>query len=173
MKNEKIKNITLSAVFVAVISAFSQISLPLATGVALTGQVFAIALCGFCLPCFYATFSVIAYIILGFFGVPVFANFGAGSVLFGFSGGFIFGFLPFVLLCSFAKRFDKKAIRLLFGFLGLAVCHICGVLWFSAVSGRSIFESFSAVSLPFIVKDIICVITAFFVSKKILNRVIK
>lgn len=173
--NNKLKNTVLSAVFVAIIAALSQVSIPLPNGVALTLQTFAIALCGYTLSLGFSTASVVVYVLLGFIGIPVFANFGAGpTVLFGFSGGFIFGFIPFVFLCSLSSKiFKNDMLRIVFGNIGLLVCHVCGVIGFSIASGRNFLESILLVSLPFIVKDIISVVIAYFVAKKVISKILK
>ncbi len=173
MKNEKLKLIVFSAVFTALICAFSQVAIPIPSiGVSLTLQTFAVALCGYCLPEVYGVASVFVYIVLGLLGVPVFANFGAGpGVLFGFSGGFIVGFLPFALLCSVSLRIKNVIIKAVLGILGLICCHVLGAAWFSFASGSTFFKSVLVVSLPFLVKDIASVIFALLVSSK-LNKYI-
>lgn len=172
--NNKLKNMVLSAVFVALIATMSQVSVPLPMGVSLTLQTFAVALCGYSLPFGFSTVTVIVYILLGLIGIPVFANFGAGpTVLFGFSGGFIFGFIPFVFLCSLSQKlFTGGAFRIAFGVTGLFVCHICGVVGFSVLSGSGFFQSLAIVSLPFIIKDIISVVIAYFVSRKLITKIL-
>ena len=46
------------------------------------------------------------------------------------------------------------------GIAGLAVCHAAGVVQFSIVTGNTIPASFLAVSVPYIVKDVISVVVA-------------
>ena len=76
------------------------------------------------------------------------------------AGGFIFGFIPMAMLCGagIKKGFPGKPFVL--GIAGLAVCHAFGVVQFSIVTGNTIPASFLAVSVPYIVKDVISVVVA-------------
>ena len=92
---EKITNIVMVGVFAAVLAVLSQISFPLPSGIPVTLQTFAVALCGYALGCKRGTLAVLVYIVLGAVGLPVFANFSGGfGSLVGLAGGYIYGFLP-------------------------------------------------------------------------------
>ena len=171
MKNNTksyVKRITYIALFVAIISILAQISIPISL-VPITFQVFAISLCGFVLDKKSALITICAYLCLGAVGAPVFASFNGGfQMLLSYTGGFLWGFIPFVFLCSILK--NKKAIVL--GILGLIVCHLLGVIQYSIISQTSIWLSFAVASLPHIIKDVILVVTAYFVAERI-NKIIK
>jgi biotin transport system substrate-specific component len=85
---------------------------------------------------------------------------GGFGALLGPAGGFIFGFIPMAMLCGagIKKGFPGKPFVL--GIAGLAVCHAAGVVQFSIVTGNTIPASFLAVSVPYIVKDVISVVVA-------------
>ena len=86
------RDIVLIGMFAALLAAFSQISLPMPTGVPITIQAFGVALVGVVLGWKRALFSTIVYILLGAVGLPVFANFQGGlRVITGLTGGI---FLP-------------------------------------------------------------------------------
>ena len=75
-------------VFAAVLAVLSQISFPLPSGIPVTLQTFAVALCGYALGCKRGTLAVLVYIVLGAVGLPVFANFSGGfGSLVGLAGG--------------------------------------------------------------------------------------
>lgn len=173
MKKLSVKSVTFTAVFAAILAALSQVALPLPFGVSLTLQTFAAALCGYSLGAIWGVISVAVYIALGAAGVPVFSSFRSGiGVLAGASGGFIFGFIFLALLCGIA--FNKsKPLCLILSLSGLLLCHLPGVVQFSFVTGTKFFASFLAVSLPFLIKDIISVILAYIVAKKIRKHIIK
>ena len=87
---EKITNIVMVGVFAAVLAVLSQISFPLPSGIPVTLQTFAVALCGYALGCKRGTLAVLVYIVLGAVGLPVFANFSGGfGSLVGLAGGYI------------------------------------------------------------------------------------
>ena len=171
MKNNTkpyVKKITYIALFVAIISILAQISIPISI-VPITLQIFAISLCGFILDKKSALITVFVYLCLGAFGAPVFASFNGGfHMLLSYTGGFLWGFIPFVFLCSITK--NKKAIIL--GILGLLICHLLGVIQYSLVSKTTIWLSFVVASLPHILKDVILVVIAYFVAERI-NKIIK
>ena len=164
------KNLALTGMFTAIIAVLSQISIPLPGGVPVTLQTFAISLCGYVLGWKLGLFSISAYIILGAVGIPVFASFKSGfGVLFGMTGGFIWGFIFMTLLCGLSKKFNNKFIGIALGLTGLIICHVLGVLQFSFVSGNSIKHSIYVASIPFIVKDSISIVATYFMSL-ILNK---
>lgn len=159
------KEIVLTAVFSAVTIVLSQLAVPLPTGVPVTLQTFAVALCGYVLGWRSGLCAIGVYVILGLAGLPVFSNFtGGAGVLFGVTGGFIFGFLGMVALCGIFRKQKNPAVRLALGFAGLAVCHIAGTIQFSLVTKNPLLTSFLTASAPYLVKDVISVASAYFVS---------
>lgn len=85
----------LIGLFVATTAVLAQISIPLPfSPVPLTGQTFAVFLAGALLPGRQAALAMIAYVLLGAAGVPVFAKGQAGpGVLIGPTGGYLLGFV--------------------------------------------------------------------------------
>ena len=163
MKNkEKTIQIVLTGVFAAVLAVLSQISIPMPTGIPVTLQTFAVALCGYALGWKRGLLAVAVYTALGLVGLPVFSGFsgGVGSVL-GMRGGYIWGFLPMAALCGAGLKRRRRPMALLFGALGLAVCHLLGTVQFAAVSGRGVLEAFLLASAPYLVKDVLSVAAAY------------
>ena len=157
----------------AVICVISLLQLPLATGVPLTFQVFAVALSGYVLGSLRGTGAVLIYAAIGLVGVPVFSGFVGGfSVLFGPTGGFILGFFLLALLTGFGK--DKKPLwSILLGILGLALCHFLGVVHYVNVMKSGIVIALLTVSLPYILKDAALVAGAYFLSLPIKQSIAK
>ena len=132
---EKITNIVMVGVFAAVLAVLSQISFPLPSGIPVTLQTFAVALCGYALGCKRGTLAVLVYIVLGAVGLPVFANFSGGfGSLVGLAGGYIYGFLPMAALCGLGTKMPHRVLAIVLGVVGLAACHLCGTIQFRAVS---------------------------------------
>ena len=122
---EKITNIVMVGVFAAVLAVLSQISFPLPSGIPVTLQTFAVALCGYALGCKRGTLAVLVYIVLGAVGLPVFANFSGGfGSLVGLAGGYIYGFLPMAALCGLGTKMPHRvlAIDSVLRVLRLAIC---------------------------------------------------
>ena len=161
----------LAALFTAIIAVLAQVSFPLPSGIPLTLQIFAVALCGFWLK-WYGVLSVATYILLGLIGAPVFSHFGAGpSVLFGQTGGFIFGFLLLTCACSLSEKAQNKLLKISIIFIGIILCHLCGIVQFSLIWKQGFFEAFVICSAPFLLKDLILVYAALGVSNLIKKRI--
>ena len=111
-KEEKMKISTKTIVtvgmFTAVLAVLSILQIPMPTGVPITLQTFAMALCGYVLGWQSGVAATLLYIVLGTVGVPIFAGMSAGpGVLFGYTGGFIFGFIFLRHFCPQKKSGGK------------------------------------------------------------------
>ncbi len=152
-----------TGVLAAVLAVLSQISIPLPSGVPVTLQTFAVALCGCVLGPAMGTAAVAVYLALGAVGVPVLAGFSGGFGSFvGVTGGFLWGFLLMALLCGLGAQAKNKVMAALLGMAGLAVCHICGIVQFAAVMGTLFALAFFMASARYLVKDVISVVLAYF-----------
>ncbi|MBO5420860.1 MAG: biotin transporter BioY [Clostridia bacterium] len=111
------------------------------------------------------------YILLGAVGLPVFSGFQGGvGALLGATGGFILGFIPSTVIVSFLKSKAKKGF--VYSFVcclpGLAVCYATGVLWYMFVyGGGDVRSAVSVCILPFVVPDIIKIILAVTVARRV------
>ena len=158
MDRLKYKTLTEAALLAAMTAVLSQINIPVFS-VPLTLQTFAAAFCGYFGGRRSGTAAVAVYILLGAVGMPVFSGFRGGIAgLFGQTGGFLFGFIPLVLLCSAAA--GKNMRSFLLGVLGIAACHLMGAAYFSLVMGCGFVYSLTTASLPFVLKDILSVFLA-------------
>ncbi len=160
--------IAVSALFTALIAVSAFITIPLPSGVPITLQTFAVALTGFCLGVKLAIPATLAYILLGVIGAPVFSGFQSGlAVLTGKTGGFIIGFVFLAIACALSAEIKSKAMKALIGSAGLLCCHLIGVLWFSCLTKTAFPAAVAAVSLPFLLKDLLCVVCASLLSVKL------
>lgn len=95
-----VKDLCAIGMFVTIIAICAQISIPMPIGVPMTLQTFAIPLAGAVLGVKNGLIATLVYIALGAIGAPVFTGFAGGAgVLFGRTGGFIFGF-PFMAIAA-------------------------------------------------------------------------
>lgn len=168
MKKARIKKIALCALFTAVITACAWLSIPTPFGINLAFTLFGISLAGFLLGVKGATAAVAVYIALGAAGLPVFSNFTGGiGILFGVSGGFLWGFLLTAVLCGIASKASKKLLKYTFMILSVLLCHMVGITQYCIVTGNNVLAAFLTASLPFLLKDIILLFLAELISKKI------
>lgn len=157
------RQLAFTGLFAAVIAVMSIIQIPMPSGVPMTLQTFAVALCGYVLGKNYGFAATLLYVLLGAVGLPVFAGMKAGfGVLLGPTGGFLIGFIFMAGLCGWGKEMNQKAAYWGMGLAGLAVSHVFGALQYHFVTGTPVAESFLLVSLPYVVKDIISVAIAGF-----------
>ncbi|MBE6666485.1 MAG: biotin transporter BioY [Ruminococcaceae bacterium] len=163
----KISLIALTACFICICA---QIAIPLG-GVPLTLQTFAVAFCGYTLGKYSGTLSCLIYLSLGAIGLPVFAGFGASlAFLFGPTGGFLFGFLFLAFFCGSVSSKASVLFSFLISLIGLLICHLLGIFWFSHISDISLAQSFLLSSLPYLLKDILSLIFARVLFCKLLQR---
>lgn len=168
------ETIVIVGIFTAIISVISALPIGFELfGVPATLQTFAMAFIGFILGQKLGVLSCTVYILMGLIGIPVFHRFMSGpSILFGPTGGFLFGFLALSFLSglgisvskSFKNSAQKAAIAILLSFTGLIICHLAGSLQFSVIYGTGFLKSMLLVSLPYLPKDIVSVILAYFIA---------
>lgn len=170
----KTREVVLVGMFAAVLAVISQVSIPFPTGVPLTLQTFAVVFMGVVLGWKRATIALVIYILVGAVGVPVFSGLKGGvQALLHLTGGFIWGFIPLVILSGLTFKDKKIILTYIVSLMGLLLCHICGVTQFSIVSGRGVLDSFLIVSAPYLVKDILFVILGVLVGKKVRIRLVR
>lgn len=171
MGKEEIKKLSLCGMFVAFIAASAQICIPMPSGISFTLQTLAVALCGMVLGAKYSLGTIAVYIAIGACGLPVFSAFQGGvGVLFGLTGGFLFGFLGLALLCSLASKTAKKPLKILLFALSVIVCHAAGAVQFCVLSGNNIIEAIVISSLPYLLKDYASIAVAYLIAKKLKDK---
>lgn len=159
------KTMVTIGMFAAVLSVCSILTIPMPSGVPMTLQTFAMALCGYVLEWKKGVAVTFIYILLGAVGIPVFAGMKGGvSHLFSYTGGFIWGFLLLVICCGLSIKQKNRIARIFIGIVGLAVCHLIGVLQFSLVSDTRLAVAVVTISLPYLPKDVISMIGAYAVA---------
>ncbi len=160
------KKLIFTGMFTAIISVMSQIIIPIQP-IPFSLSLLAIFLTGALLEPKYALLSTLAYILLGAFGLPVFANFKGGfHVIAGATGGFIMAYPVMAFITSISYQLSKKtksssavknitdiAIPTLGMLFSLFVCYLIGTLWFTYVSGSTIAYALSVCVFPFVAFD--------------------
>ena len=124
----------------AVVCVLSILEIPMPTGVPITLQTFALALCGYLLGWKKGFLAALLYLLLGAAGVPVFSGMSGGiQVMLGLTGGFIWGFPVLAALSGLGSGKKNAVSAVAFGVLGLAAVHLLG--------GTSIFPFFPAIRI--------------------------
>lgn len=127
-----------------------------------TGQTFAVLLVGALFGSRRGAMCVLAYLLEGFAGLPVFSHGRAGlAVLFGPTGGYLVGFvLAAYLVGRLAERgWDRRpATTILAMALGNVALYSCGLAWLSClvyVFGQSLGNVLAVGLYPFLPGDIV------------------
>ena len=155
-----VKILILTGMFTAIISVMSLIEIPIQP-IPFSLSLLAIFLSGALLEPKYALLSTLAYILLGAFGLPVFAGFKGGfHVLTGMTGGFIMSYpiMAFITALSYqvSRRIKVKTIAKIFTYLLYRalpcyfpfICYLFGTYWFVHISGSTITYALTVCVFP-------------------------
>ncbi len=159
----KTRDLVLTGMFTAIICVLSQISIPVPP-IPFTLGLLAIFLTGALLPPRLAFLSVLAYLLLGAFGVPVFTGFKGGfQNLTGMTGGYLAAYPIMALIIALSCKLIRKhkVLSLAIGMTtALLVCYLLGTAWFTVVTGQSFYTALTLCVFPFIAFDIIKIVLA-------------
>ena len=152
----KTRNLIFTALLAAFMAILGPLSIPLPGGVPLSLLTFALFLSAYLLGWRLGTLAVVVYLLLGFFGVPVFSGFTAGAgKLLGPTGGYLIGYIPAALiagkLCATRRKFVPALISML---IGSAACLTLGTIWFMFVTHTALIPALVVCVVPFIPGDI-------------------
>ena len=159
----KVRNMALCALFAALLAVCAWISIP-AGDIAITMQTFGIFLTLGVLGGKRGTIAIATYLLLGVVGLPVFSGFqGGAAVLLGPTGGFLWGFLAAALVYWMVQGLGNLTAMA----AAMAVCYLCGCLWFSHYAGAGLAESFAVCVLPYLIPDALKLWLAWSVSRRL------
>ncbi|WP_282920652.1 biotin transporter BioY [Ignavigranum ruoffiae] len=171
----KIKTLTVSAIFLALLIVCSQISVPLPP-VPITLQTFAVFLIGLILPVKYAFLTTATYLLAGLVGLPVFAQWSGGfskvlSPTFGFVISFIIasGFMSLYLRDKTSKSLKDYIFACL---IGTVIIYLVGLTYLTIILNLVMNNQYTFVQIlnfafiPFIPGDILKMVLAVIVAKK-------
>ncbi len=168
--------LTLSALFCTMICIGSFIKIPIPNMIPMTMQTLFVLLTGLILPLKASALTTLTYMFLGLIGLPIFSGGGGLGYIFMPNFGFIIGFVIGTIIMSLITQNIKN--RTLFSYLaisllGILIIYIIGILYFAFITNiynkndHSAIWFIQTVFLPFLPKDIICVLLSSFIAKKI------
>lgn len=164
--------LTLCAFFTALIAILAQIAIPLPISpVPFTGQVVGVLITGALLPKRAALLTIIAYLLIGAAGIPVFSMARGGLyMLTGPGGGYLIGFMPaaFITALLLEKKEQPTVWQLIVAMLpALGLIYFFGTLQLSLLMHFSIKQTFLAGVAPFILFDLLKVALSAMLSRQI------
>ena len=164
-----IVTLTLSALFCTLICVGSYIRIPMPNMMPITLQKLFVLLTALILPTKASILANITYIALGLIGLPIFSGGGGLGYVLMPNFGFIIGFLISTVIISVITESLKKrnlwqyiAISL----LGVIIIYIIGILYFVFITNVYNNNDYSAIwfiqtiFLPFLPKEIVCIVLA-------------
>ena len=163
------RSLVLVALFAALTAIGAWIQIPVAP-VPFTFQVLFVLLAGVMLGAWYGALSQIVYVLLGVIGLPVFAGGTSGlGVLFGPTGGYIFGFILAAFLIG--KVNDVLEHNFLIEFVsmvtGIMIIYLLGMAQLAVVANLSLAEAFIGGALPFIGFDLVKAVIAAVIAQRL------
>ena len=182
-----LKDLCFIAVFAAIISVLSQLSIPMPAGVPMTLQTLIIPIAGIILGKRRGTYATLLYLMIGAIGIPVFSGFSGGiGVLLGITGGFLVSFpvLSFTaglgdeLGIKLSKKGSEHKPHIYFTILvlclviGATINYVFGTIWFVIFSKSSFIAGFTACVLPFIPTSILKIVLVALVAPQLKKRLL-
>ena len=173
--HSKIYQTALCGLFAAIIAVCSWISIPIPPEIPFTMQTFAVFCALGTLGGSAGTAAILAYILIGVIGVPVYAEFTGGlGILLGSTGGYFAGFIFSGLVYWLITKLlgNKLPVQILAMTAGMLVCYLLGTLWFMLViannGGAMGFVSALALCVvPYIIPDAVKIALAIVVSRRL------
>lgn len=169
--NLPIKKITKVALFAAILSVLSFVSIPIGT-VPITLQTFGVFLAGLLLGAKEGAVACLVYILLGAVGLPVFAGGRGGlEVLIGPTGGYLISFPIAAFILGKGVNFKNRILDLLIVILCVFFIYAIGVPYLKYVIGLDFDKALKIGMIPFIIPDIIKAVAAYFISVEVNKRI--
>ncbi len=162
-----VRDLCICAMGAALISVCAWISVPL-TSISFTMQSFAVFFLTGLLGLKRGMMSLVAYLLIGFAGIPVFSGFRSGpGVLLGATGGYLIGFLFAVLIVGLlTKKFGRSfRILVLSMVVGAVAYYAFGSVWYlflymDAFDWTAISTVFLKCVVPFLLPDFLKILCA-------------
>lgn len=161
MRNPRLRNMLLSALMAALISAVAPVRLflPALSAVPVTLQVLVVFLAGGLLGPFWGATSLGLYLLLGAVGLPVFAGGTAGlQVLVGTTGGYLWSWpVAAALIGAIAPAWRAPGLLRtgMAMLVALVVIYLGGAGWAVLLGGKAMGVVVSGWVLPFIPFDLV------------------
>ena len=178
MQDNKIQNLTLTALMAAILCIMGPIVIPIGM-VPMSLANMAIYLAIILLDRKKAVISTTIYLLIGLVGIPVFAGFSAGvGKFFGPTGGYLIGYLVLSFLGgSFLENVkyqgkQKIGYQILALSMGTVGLYLFGTVWLMYQSRLNWITALSVGVVPFVVFDVIKILLAVSIGNSMKKRMI-
>ena len=166
----RIKNMSYIALGAVIIALCAWITIPFP--IPFTLQTFGVFSVLFIFGGKKGFFSILLYLSLGSIGVPVFSGFNSGlGVLFGITGGFLWGFAASGALYWLCDRFLRKSKgrMLVITTAAQMLCYALGTAWYVHFMSNSagIAAALLTCVLPYLLPDALKILLALVTAKRV------
>lgn len=164
------RELTYVALFAALIAVGAFVSVPIGT-VPFTLQVLFVLLAGMVLGPKFGALSAVAYLVLGLIA-PVYAGGSSGiGVLFGPTGGFLWGFVFAAALTGAiaATRPRRLWVLIAAGIVGIAPVYALGAVWLAVQTHITMGAAVTLGVVPFVWADVLKAIGAGLIARSLVN----
>ncbi len=171
----KTRDLTMIAMFPALMGATAGISIPLFNLPPITLQTFFVLLAGLVLGPKKAAISMMIYLIIGAIGIPVFSGYRGGlEVLTGFSGGFLGGFVVAAFFVGFMKTGNfinnEKVALIPILIVASLIIYMCGAAYIAFLTKGSFWLILGGFYLYF-VGDLLKIVAVTYVYARIRSSI--
>jgi len=172
--NNPLRRMVYAAMFGALTAIGSLIVIPLQP-LPITLQTLFTGLAGVLLGGYAGALSQVVYVLLGVIGLPVFAGGKAGlGTLMGPSGGYLIGFIVAAYVIGKIMEVRKEPGLAWIGLslvVGNLVIYALGVAQLSLVAHISITKALLVGVVPFLIGDLLKLVTAALIALKLRNKI--
>ncbi len=176
---EKTAKLVLCALFAAIMAVSAGLAIPVpGTPVPISLGTLAVMITAGLLGGRWGFASVMVYLLLGACGAPVFGGYTGGlGILMGPTGGYLAGYALTALVAgSIIEKLNKNDrffVNVLAMVVGLLFCYLLGTLWFIHLTGMGIGAAMAACVLPFLPGEVVKILAASALTKKLRVRISK
>jgi len=175
MRKLTVKEMTLVALFPAMMAATAGIAIPLGSLPPVSLQTIFVFMAALLLGPRLGSLSMVIYIVMGMIGLPVFSGFRGGlDVLTGQSGGFVFGFIFSANFIGFMKNINFLNKNILYIFLilvvGNIVIYMFGSSYIAYITRTNIWLIIATFS-PYFIGDLLKIIVVLYVYSRIRKHI--
>ena len=168
-QTNQIRMTVYTAMFVALIACGAFIAIPIGP-VPIVLQNMFVLLAALILGPAWGLACVGVYLLIGLAGLPVFAGGTAGiGKLFGPTGGYLLGYLPAVYVTAVISKTLKKTMTgdIIAMVIGSLIVYAAGVPWLKFAFAMSWEKAVAVGMLPFLIGNVLKIIAAALITKKI------
>ena len=161
------RTLTICALFTALTAVCAQIQIPMQP-VMLNLALLAVHLASALLTPSQASAAMLAYLLMGALGLPVFAGFRGGfGVLLDRTGGYIAGYVLSAWLAAWIIRRRGIAWTCAALSAGTLACYTAGTAWFMLLTSTPLWTSLTLCVIPFIPGDIMKILLAALLARRL------